>query len=82
MTRPHFTVRTKQGVNYDANHISYGVRNDQQQFIVTFISSGAVITLPADDVREIGVEYHPSNAGWDYCGQCDQSIGHYRLLAE
>jgi hypothetical protein len=80
MTRPHFTVRTKSGISYDANTISYGVLN--QKYVITFLSSGFVITIFAEDVREIGFDYNPSNAGWDYCGQCDQSIGNVRLCAE
>jgi hypothetical protein len=84
MNRPHFIVKTKgnTGGGYDAQSLNYGhaVVDGKHQHVVTFLCSGTVTTIPADQIAGIDFSFHPASQSGDFCGQCDQSIGHIGLL--
>jgi hypothetical protein len=81
MNRPHFTVILKSDTgtrfSYDANNLTYGIQDGE--FVVSFVSSGFIRTVSAALIDKIDFDYRYDNRGGDYCGQCDQPIGHFSL---
>lgn len=79
MTRANFTVVTKSGERWSANHLAvsrasrpYDLTTQQggSYSILSFISSGELVRLEAADVERI--EWCPVGAAW--CSECDASI--------
>lgn len=72
MERCSITITTRNGVRYDANHISIERQQvDGKSYSqVSFICSGMRTTLMADSVKS--VDYHPN--GTRYCSECDKPI--------
>lgn len=64
------SVVLKSGERYSANHIAVTRRAGTTESDLTFISSGEVISKPADAVERI--EYRPG--GGVHCETCDQRI--------
>ena len=70
MTRPHFTIRTKNSVAYDANHIAYATMQGGLEYAVTFVSSGGLVVIPVSQIAEIAFYFRQDAKGADYCGAC------------
>lgn len=81
MQRASFTVTTKRGISYDANHLAV-VRGHDPSLgpgsisLLTFVCSGEQTTFPASEIEV--VTFHPASA--QHCSECDESI--YRLVGE
>ena len=70
MKRPAFTVETNTGSNYDANHLMICWAHDHSRWIITFVCSGILITVPAEMIKEIRF----SKEGAAYCNECDGPV--------
>lgn len=82
MKQSTFTVKTKDGTSYSANHLSvtrrsvYATGDDGlqhgvgQESVLCFVCSGEMIQVRAADVES--VEWHP--AANTYCSECDGSV--------
>ena len=69
-TLPGFTVVTKAGIRYSANHLSIGIADGDSHATLTFECSGRMYTKRADEVESI--EYQSD--GRNYCNFCDQPL--------
>lgn len=69
MLRPGFTIETKLGINYDANHICYSW-NQSIGWVISFICSGTEAQFPANEIKEIRF----SSESCHYCNECDQPL--------
>ena len=72
MQRAQFTVETKEGTSYDANHlvIEKEIRDGKCVSILSFLCSGSRLYLKPDMVKEI--RFSPTGAFW--CSECDARI--------
>ena len=61
------TVVTKAGARYCANAITSTIRNGDAHAMLTFVSSGQSISLPAEEVERI--EYGVEQGHCDFCDQ-------------
>lgn len=71
--RAEFTVVAKGPsgeIHYDADVIMSTARDGDLHPMVTFVCSGKVMSLPAEDVER--VEFIGAMAGW--CSKCDQPL--------
>jgi hypothetical protein len=74
MERATLTVRTKDGINYDANHLSIEriTENGTTKSVISFLCSGSRLTFDPADIEEIllhGIEF-----GASWCSECDQPM--------
>ena len=76
MDRASITVTTKNGTNYDANHISIERRFTDNGNIseVSFLCSGTRTTLNQDEIESIS--FSPSSAQW--CSECDNRLDGFK----
>lgn len=72
MQRANFTVETKKGTTYDANHlvIEKVMENGKAVSMLSFLCSGSRTYLMPEDVKE--VIFHPTGSTW--CSECDGRI--------
>lgn len=70
MTRASFTIRTKNGIGYDAAMIMPVYEDHTMRPMVAFVCSGRMQTVPAEDIES--VTFDGSGASW--CGHCDQPL--------
>jgi hypothetical protein len=76
MKRAAILVVAKNGISYDANHLSIYMDHDFSEFesgafsVLTFQCSGRLMTLRADEVERI--EWNEASAQW--CSECDGSL--------
>ena len=68
-----FTVVTKAGVRYDADHLTAHLRDFDLWPMLSFICSGRLNTMDAYEVER--VEYHaPNPEVTSVCNRCDQHL--------
>ena len=75
MQRASFTVRKKNGISYDANHLTIARGYDPDLgpgsiSLLTFVCSGVQTTFQASEIES--VTFHPASA--QHCSECDGSI--------
>lgn len=74
MKRAAFTIKTKAGKAYDANHLSITGEYDSNYggivSVLAFVCSGAMQKLRATDVES--VTFSEASAG--HCSECESSI--------
>jgi hypothetical protein len=72
MKRASFTVHMKNGMNYDANHLSIEKTciDGRTKSILSFLCSGLRSTVKPNDVKEITF----SDDSADWCSECDSKI--------
>ena len=68
MKRMAFTIKTKSGSNYDANHICSTYRDGDLHPMISFQCSGRMMTFPCEEVLNIII----GTADW--CSECDQRL--------
>lgn len=67
MKRLSFTIKTGRA-DYDANHICSTYRDGDLHPMISFVSSGRMMTLPKEEIIHISF----GEATW--CSECDQPI--------